>query len=131
MPSRSRPWPAAFEASFGYRVTEGHDEVTGSSMAGDGISNETAVVFADERPVLTAVARTNVADPADVAGTLRPEVTRGMSPAERSRIEHYTATRGRELGRRFDTGSCEVASATAKRVGLGSGVERALREAVE
>ena len=28
-----------FEANFGYRVTEGHDEVTGSFMAGDGISN--------------------------------------------------------------------------------------------
>ena len=26
----------AFEASFGYRVHEGHDEVTGSFMAGDG-----------------------------------------------------------------------------------------------
>ena len=26
----------AFEANFNYRVTEGHDEVTGSFMAGDG-----------------------------------------------------------------------------------------------
>jgi nucleoid-associated protein YgaU len=28
---------AAFEATFAYRVTEGHDEVTGSFMAGDGV----------------------------------------------------------------------------------------------
>ena len=28
---------AAFEAGFSYRVTEGHDEVTGHFMAGDGI----------------------------------------------------------------------------------------------
>ena len=41
------------------------------------LSHETAVVFGNERPVLAAVARTNVADPADVAGTLLPEVTRG------------------------------------------------------
>jgi nucleoid-associated protein YgaU len=27
----------AFEANFNYRVTEGHDEVTGSFMAGDGV----------------------------------------------------------------------------------------------
>lgn len=26
----------AFEAGYGYRVTEGHDEVTGHFMAGDG-----------------------------------------------------------------------------------------------
>lgn len=28
---------AAFEANFNYRIHEGHDEVTGSFMAGDGI----------------------------------------------------------------------------------------------
>lgn len=28
---------AAFEAGFSYRITEGHDEVTGHFMAGDGI----------------------------------------------------------------------------------------------
>jgi HD-GYP domain-containing protein (c-di-GMP phosphodiesterase class II) len=95
------------------------------------LSHETAAVFGDERPVLRTVARTNVADPADIAATLLPEITRGMSPAERSWFEHFQATRGREFGRLFDTGSCEVASATAKRVGLGPGVERALREAVE
>jgi HD-GYP domain-containing protein (c-di-GMP phosphodiesterase class II) len=95
------------------------------------LSHETAAAFGDDRQLMSAVARTNVADPADIAGTLLPELTRGMNAAERSRIEHYTVTRGREFGRRFDTGSCEVASATAKRVGLGPGVERALREAVE
>jgi HD-GYP domain-containing protein (c-di-GMP phosphodiesterase class II) len=96
------------------------------------LSHETAAVFGDERALLGAVARTNVADPAEIAGTLLPEITRGLSPAERSRIERYSATReGREFGRRFDTGSCEVGSATARRVGLGPGVERALREAVE
>jgi HD-GYP domain-containing protein (c-di-GMP phosphodiesterase class II) len=95
------------------------------------LSHETARAFGDDRRLMSVVARTNVADPADIAGTLLPEATRGMSAAERSRIEHYMMTHGREFGRRFDTGSCEVASATAKRVGLGRRVERALREAVE
>ena len=90
-------------------------------VGGSTLSQEPAVVFGDERPVLSAVARTNVADPADIAATLLPEVTWRMSSSERSRIEHYTATRGRELGRRFDTGNCEVASATAKRVGRRAG----------
>ena len=39
------------------------------------LSHETVAVFGDERPVLSAVARTNVADPADIAATLLPEVT--------------------------------------------------------
>jgi len=95
------------------------------------LSQETAAVFGDEMVFMSTVARTNVADPADIAGTLLPEVTRRMSPAERSRVEHYTATRGEEFGRRFDLGSCEVGSTTAKRVGLGPGVQRALREEVE
>jgi hypothetical protein len=41
------------------------------------LSRETAAVFGDERRVLRTVARTNVADPADIAGTLLPEITRG------------------------------------------------------
>ena len=95
------------------------------------LSQETATVFGDELVFMSAVARTNVADPAEIAGTLLPEVTRRMSPTERSRVEHYTKTQGQEFGRRFDIGSCEVGSATAKRVGLGPGVQRALQEEVE
>jgi HD-GYP domain-containing protein (c-di-GMP phosphodiesterase class II) len=100
-------------------------------MGCSALSHETVTAFGDDRGVLGVVARTNVADPVDIATTLLPELTRGLSPLERARLEHYTITEGREFGRRFDTGSCEVASATARRVGLGAGVERALREAVE
>jgi HD-GYP domain-containing protein (c-di-GMP phosphodiesterase class II)/DNA-binding CsgD family transcriptional regulator len=96
------------------------------------LSHETAAAWGNEQRVLGAAARTNVADPGDIAGTLIPAITEGMRPAERSRIERYAASpQGQEFGRNFDTGSCEVASATARRVGLGSGVERALKEAVE
>jgi HD-GYP domain-containing protein (c-di-GMP phosphodiesterase class II) len=95
------------------------------------LSHETNVAFGDDRGVMAAAAKTNVADPNDFVATLLPEATRGMSPAQRARIEHYTVTHGAEFGRNFDTGSCEVASATARRVGLGAGVQRALSEAVE
>jgi HD-GYP domain-containing protein (c-di-GMP phosphodiesterase class II) len=95
------------------------------------LSHETAAVFGNEQRVLAAVARTNVADPADIAANVLPVVTEGMSPAERSEMEQYAGAQGREFGRNFDTGSCEVASATARRVGLGPGVERSLKEAVE
>jgi hypothetical protein len=76
----------------------------------------------DDRGVLGVVARTNVADPDDIARTLLPEL-RGLSPAERARIEHYAAVEGRGFGRRFDTGRGEVAGATARLVGLGPGVQ--------
>ena len=96
------------------------------------LSHETAAVWGDELTVLSAAARTNVADPADIAGTLVPAVVEGKSPAEQSRIVRFATSReGQEFGHKFDTGSCEVASATARRVGLGAGVERALKEAVE
>jgi HD-GYP domain-containing protein (c-di-GMP phosphodiesterase class II) len=96
------------------------------------LSHETSAAFGDELVVMRAAARTNVADPADVAATLMPEVMRGLSPGRRAEVTRYAATReGREFGRAFDTGSCEVASATARRVGLGPGVERALSEVVE
>jgi HD-GYP domain-containing protein (c-di-GMP phosphodiesterase class II) len=95
------------------------------------LSHETAAVYGDDRALMSAAAKTNVADPADIAETLLPEVTRGMSSAKRYSVEQYTIMRGQEFGRRFDTGSCEVGSATARRVGLGQGVERGLREAVE
>ena len=96
------------------------------------LSHETAAAWGDELSVLSAVARTNVADPAEIAGNLMPTLMEGKSPAERSRIAQFAASReGQNFGRTFDTGSCEVASATARRVGLGAGVERALKEAVE
>ena len=95
------------------------------------LSHEANVAFGDDHGMMAAAAKTNVADPNDFVTTFLPELTRGMSPAERARIERYTFTHGAEFGRNFDTGSCEVASTTAKRVGLGEGVQRALQEAVE
>lgn len=96
------------------------------------LSHESAIAFVDERPMLEAVSRTNVADPADVERTLVPALLAGRTDPERTAIlARLGADGGAAFGHMFDTGSCEVASQTARRVGLGSGVERALREAVE
>jgi HD-GYP domain-containing protein (c-di-GMP phosphodiesterase class II) len=96
------------------------------------LSHETVTAWGDDLGVMSAVARTNVADPEEIATKLFPEILGGLGPAQRARVEHYAITpEGQAFGHTFDTGSCEVASATAKRVGLGPGVQRSLREAVE
>ena len=95
------------------------------------LSHESAAAFGDDLALMRAVASTNVADPKDVEGTLVPELTRGMDPARASAVASFSVEQGRAFGRMFDTGSCEVASATARRVGLGESVQRALREVVE
>ena len=75
-----------------------------------------------------AVAAVDLADPAEIAGRLVPALLAGLPQAERGRIARYVAEHGAEFGRMYDTGSCEVARATARRLGLGAGVERALHE---
>jgi HD-GYP domain-containing protein (c-di-GMP phosphodiesterase class II) len=96
------------------------------------LSHETVLAWGHDQRVLRAAAETNVADPDEMAGKLVPAATAHLSPAQRTRVQRYAASReGQEFGHRFDTGSCEVASATARRVGLGPGVERALKESVE
>ncbi len=96
------------------------------------LSHEAAAAWGNEQRALGAAARTNLADPVEVAGTLLPAIVAGLAAPERSRVEAYASSpAGQQFGRLFDTGSCEVGSATARRIGLGPGVVRALREAVE
>ncbi len=96
------------------------------------LSHETAALWGDERRVLLAAAATDVADPDDIASTLLPAIIAGLPPGRRARVEQYAASpEGQDFGRRFDTGSCEVGSAIARRIGLGPGVVRGLRESVE
>ena len=96
------------------------------------LSHETVAAWGDDRSVLREVASTNVADPEEVAGVLMPKVLAGRDQPEQARIQRFAMSpEGQRFGHDFDTGSCEVASATARRVGLGEGVARALKEAVE
>ncbi len=95
------------------------------------LSHETAAAWGNELHVLGLVARTNVADPDDIA-SMMPAVMAGKSPSEQARIGRYAMSpEGQAFGHDFDTGSCEVASQIARRVGLGGSVARALKESVE
>jgi len=90
------------------------------------LSHETVAVWGDDVALLGVVARTNTADPTEMVAKLVPAV-----PLPRARAERLLVSRGEAFGRAFDTGSCEVASETARRLGLGEGVQRALHEVVE
>jgi HD-GYP domain-containing protein (c-di-GMP phosphodiesterase class II)/DNA-binding CsgD family transcriptional regulator len=95
------------------------------------MSHETAAAFGDELATTRAVSLTNLGDPEDFARTLIPALTRGMTSAERTRVTAYIVAHGMEFGRRYDTGSCEVARATARRIGLPESTQRALYEETE
>ncbi len=95
------------------------------------LAHETAAFAGDDRGFLGEVARTNVADARETFGRLLPSVTRGLPPVRRTQLAARLVARGEAFGRLHDTGSCEVASATARRIGLGDGVQRALFEIFE
>jgi len=95
------------------------------------LSHETAAAFGDELVVTRAVARTNLGDPGDMAATLIPAITAGMSEPARARTAEFAAGHGAEFGRRYDSGSCEVARDTARRIGLPASTQRALYEVSE
>jgi HD-GYP domain-containing protein (c-di-GMP phosphodiesterase class II) len=95
------------------------------------LAHETAVVFGDDLSVNNAVAKTNFADPRDLFRTMIPEATSGMPVLPRARAAAFIVTRGKAFGKRFETGSCEVARETARRMGLGDGIQRALYEVHE
>ena len=61
-----------------------------------GFSHETATLFGNELVLTRAVARTNLADPADYEATLIPEATRGLSPG--ARRQRHRASRRRRAG---------------------------------
>jgi HD-GYP domain-containing protein (c-di-GMP phosphodiesterase class II) len=94
-------------------------------------SHETAAVFGDELHNTAAVARTNFADPREVLMRFVPEATRGMSAPSRVRAAMFIVVKGNAFGKRYETASCEVARATARRLGLPDGVQRSVYEVHE
>jgi HD-GYP domain-containing protein (c-di-GMP phosphodiesterase class II) len=88
-------------------------------------------VFGDEFRNTRAVAGTNFADPRDVLMRFVPEATRGMSAPARARAAAFIVTKGAAFGKHYETASCEVASVTARRIGLRDSVQRALFEVHE
>ena len=96
-----------------------------------GFSHETAALFGNELAVTRAVARTNLADPADYEETLIPEATRGLPAGRRQQVAELLVREGSTFGDRYDTASCEIGRSVAARIGIGAGVERALYEVGE
>ena len=95
------------------------------------MAHEAAAAFGNELDMARAVSLTDIGDVEDFGRTLIPELTRGMAPPARARVVEYIVAEGIEFGRRFDTGSCEVARATAGRIGLPESTQRALYEVGE
>ena len=62
--------------------------------------------------------------------TFIPEATRGWGPS-RVRAAAFIVRAGKRFGKRYETGTCEVARETARRLGLPETVQRALYEAHE
>ena len=95
------------------------------------LSHETSVAFGDELVTTRAVALTNLGDPDDYERTLLPAITAGRSEAATRAVGEYLMAEGLEFGRRYDSGACEVARATARRIGLPESVQRGLYEEAE
>ena len=95
------------------------------------MSHETAELWGDDLRTMRAVAATNLADPQDWVDTFLPTFTAGMAPATRSHFAEVLQREGAAFGRWYDTGSCEIARETARRLGLPESTQRALHEATE
>ena len=95
-----------------------------------GISHESAVAFGDDIRFYRAITGTDVNDPDDVAAVLT-EVTRAMPADVAVRTTSFLRTHGLEWARRADTGVCEVARDTARRLGLPESTQQALYHVYE
>ena len=96
------------------------------------LAHEANAAFGDDIALNRAVARTNLADPGDVASTLVPEMTRGMPPEVAARARAFALSSDAvEWGRRTDTGVCEVGRNTARRLGLPDSTQVALYHVFE
>lgn len=96
-----------------------------------GYAHEAAERYGDEMVVNAAAARTNTADPRDVFRTFLPAVAAGRSPVGWARLVLMELTTGARAGHSFATAACEVGRATARRLGLSEGVQRAIHEVYE
>ena len=65
------------------------------------------------------------------ANAVRPGCDPWDEPDDASEGSGFHRGRGKAFGKRYETASCEVARATSRRIGLGSGVQRAAYEGHE
>lgn len=91
----------AFEANFNYRVTEGHDEVTGHFMAGDGIGGHSQFQIAVDvsaaaftlHTAFVEVFHVSARDGAELGTRVVPVILgRLLVPGYRTYLEHVVSS---------------------------------------
>lgn len=95
-----------------------------------GFAHETAVAYGDELAANAAIARTDANGLRAALGFVAA-ATAGRPPADRLEAAVFTILQGGRFGRRFATATCEVGRETARHLGLGERVGRALEDVVE
>ena len=96
-----------------------------------GFAHEAAALLGDELKVGAAAAVTDDSRSFDALVGFHRRATQGMPALPRIRAIARSVRRGPAVGREFATAACEVGSATARRIGLPAGVQRALGEVFE
>ena len=94
-------------------------------------AHELSLAFGDEIALNRAGARTDFSKPVETFSTFIPELTAGLPLVTRVRLTAAVLVRGKRLGDYAQHANCEVASATARRLGLPDRVERALHQMFE
>jgi HD-GYP domain-containing protein (c-di-GMP phosphodiesterase class II) len=96
-----------------------------------GYAHETYLVWNDDIAANRAAQRTNFADPKQLFTSYLPTLMQGMGAVERARVAARFATKGPGFLGRFTTATCEVATQTARRLGLSEGVQQGLLQVFE
>ena len=97
-----------------------------------GYAHEAAALLGgDELAVKAAAVRTDFGKPAEVLRGYLPALAPDAPALTRLRAAAVAAGRARQITDGYTRANCEVAARTARRVGLGEGVERALSEIFE
>jgi HD-GYP domain-containing protein (c-di-GMP phosphodiesterase class II)/DNA-binding CsgD family transcriptional regulator len=94
-------------------------------------AHELSLAFGDDVAANRAGARTDFSRAFDVFATWVPEFTAGRPRSARVEATAAVLVRGRRLGGVVARADCEVATATARRLGLPDGVQRALGQMFE
>lgn len=96
-----------------------------------GFAHEMTALLGDDLQANAAGASVNFARPQEILTSLIPDTVRGRPVREQIRSTVNLVARGRAIGRGYETTSCEVGRATARRLGLADGVQRAVYEVHE
>lgn len=91
-------------------------------------AHEASQLFGDELAANAIAARVDFSRAREMLTSFVPEVSRGRGPIGGLKTAAGVIVQGPGFGRRFDTSNCEVARATARRLGLDEGVQQALFE---